>query len=105
MAQVLDALCRQARQHIHFPGREQIPQTKQDFYNMANFPNAIDCTHIPFIPPSHNEHVFRNRKHTHIPLMHRLWAIQNKSLQMLLQSTLVHVTTALFSEVAQSKER
>ena len=67
MAQVLDALCRWTCQHIHFPGREQIAQTKQDFNNMANFPTvigAIDCTDILLIPSSHNEHIFRNRKHT-----------------------------------------
>lgn len=68
LSQVLDALCRRMGQYIQFPQQEDLPVIKQDFYAIANFPHvigAIDCTHIPLIPPSHNEHLYRNRKHTH----------------------------------------
>ena len=107
MAQVLEALCRRTCQHIHFPGREPIPQTKQDLYNMSNFPNvigAIDCSLLIFHITHHTRSMFSETENTHIPLMHRFCAIQNKSLQILLQSTMVHVTKAVFSEIAQSRE-
>jgi len=55
-------------QFIHFPRNENdIKKTKQDFYNIANFPmviGAMDCTHVKIRSPGgDNAEAFRNRKH------------------------------------------
>lgn len=69
MWEVVPAIIRRVGRHIRFPQNQQdIQETKQDFYQVAGFPNvvgAIDCTHVPLVPPSETENVFRNRKHTH----------------------------------------
>ena len=69
LTQVLNALLRRTGQYIHFPTTDaKIRRIKEDFFHIANFPNiigAIDCTHIPILPPSINEHVYRNRKHAY----------------------------------------
>ncbi|KAJ8339582.1 hypothetical protein SKAU_G00363680 [Synaphobranchus kaupii] len=69
MWEVVPAIIRRVGRHIRFPQNQQdIQETKQDFYQVGGFPNvvgAIDCTHVPLVPPSETENVFRNRKHTH----------------------------------------
>ncbi|MGH0142313.1 UNVERIFIED_CONTAM: hypothetical protein FKN15_076123 [Acipenser sinensis] len=68
IAQVTAALANKANHYITFPTEDQLQHVKQQFYNIAGFPNilsAIDCTHIQLRPPSLTEAVFRNRKQTH----------------------------------------
>ena len=69
IAQVLNALLQRTSEYIHFPTTNaEITRIKQDFFDICNFPNVIgtiDCTHIPTVPPSLHEHVYRNRKHTY----------------------------------------
>ncbi|MGH0125524.1 UNVERIFIED_CONTAM: hypothetical protein FKN15_036258 [Acipenser sinensis] len=41
---------------------------KTNFYDISGFPNvlgAIESTHMLLTPPSHSEHLYRNRKHTY----------------------------------------
>lgn len=69
MWDVVPAILRRVARYIKFPqDRRKIEETKQEFFNVVGFPNvvgAIDCTHVPIVPPCENEHVFRNRKQTY----------------------------------------
>ncbi|XP_030055147.1 putative nuclease HARBI1 [Microcaecilia unicolor] len=63
---VLNALTARFRDYIRFPRSEvELQELKLQFFNIAGFPNvlgAIDCTHVPLVPPSKTESVYRNRK-------------------------------------------
>lgn len=65
----LRAMMRRVGQYIHFPqSREEIMETKMDFYAVAGFPNvigAVDATHVPITPPSDDEHVYLNREQSY----------------------------------------
>uniref|UniRef100_A0A8D0CQB1 Putative nuclease HARBI1 n=1 Tax=Sander lucioperca TaxID=283035 RepID=A0A8D0CQB1_SANLU len=69
IAPALNTLLQCTSQYIHFPTtNDEITRIKQDFFNIGNFPNVIgtiDCIHIPTVPPSLQEHIYRNRKHTY----------------------------------------
>lgn len=66
---VLDAILSFIPQYLHFPNTAQEQQeTRQGFYDIAGFPavlGAIDCTHVPLVPPADTAHHYRNRKYTH----------------------------------------
>ncbi|XP_069509073.1 putative nuclease HARBI1 [Ambystoma mexicanum] len=69
LKQVLSAIVKRAGNVIYFPKTKmEMSNMKEDFYNLAGFPNVIgvvDCTHIAIAPPSESEHIFRNSKMFH----------------------------------------
>ncbi|XP_068100249.1 putative nuclease HARBI1 [Hyperolius riggenbachi] len=69
LTQVVRAICSIAAQHIYMPKeRSEWNEVKSKFYRVAGMPNvlgAIDCTHVPLIPPKLKEHIYRNRKSYH----------------------------------------
>lgn len=69
LPEVLDALLKRTPQYIKFPtSEEEINRTQQEFLTIGNLPNVIglvDCTHVQLVPPASQEHIYRNRKHTH----------------------------------------
>lgn len=69
VSQFTAAMLKRTHQHISFPrSPEAIQTTQRDFFRIAGFPQvlgAIDCTHIPIIPPKDSEAAFRNRKSFH----------------------------------------
>jgi len=66
---VTNAIVRQMRRFINFPrNREETQQTKEDFHDVARFPQvlgAIDGTLIAISTPSEDEHLYVSRKGGH----------------------------------------
>ena len=69
IGRVTDAICRRSHRFIDFPrNRVSIQETKEDFHDMAHFPNvlgAIDGTLIPIVAPNEHEHLYVSRKGGH----------------------------------------
>ena len=71
MHRVSAALCARARQHIHFPNREQANTQKRAFAMMGRppgLPNVLGCvdgTQIQILAPTRNEHEYINRRGKH----------------------------------------
>lgn len=62
-------LASHCQRYVHFPRNEgEFVDTRQQFYNIAHFPDVtgcIDCTHVPIKSPGGEfAEVFRNRKRT-----------------------------------------
>ncbi|KAJ1092235.1 hypothetical protein NDU88_005347 [Pleurodeles waltl] len=70
LPKVLDAIISLTPRHISFPNTQQKQQeTKQGFYQINGFLHmlgAIGCTHVRIVPHAATEHLYRNRKHTHV---------------------------------------
>lgn len=66
VAEVTDALCSLAAEHIRFPATLRAANASAiAFSQIAQFPKVLGCidgTHVQIKPPKDQEHVFRNRK-------------------------------------------
>ena len=63
LGEFLDALGEQAIRYIFMP--RNTVQAMQQFHSIAEFPGAIDGTHVPIIAPPENEHLYVGRKGYH----------------------------------------
>jgi len=64
--EISTALCHSLQTWVKFPSIESIPEIKNQFYQIAQFPGVtmvMDCTHIPISGPGGEKAEFyRNRK-------------------------------------------
>ncbi|KAE9540774.1 hypothetical protein AGLY_004019 [Aphis glycines] len=64
--EISELLAKSAKKWIRFPSSHNLPDIKQHFYSVSQFPGvigAIDCTHISIKSPGgENTELYRNRK-------------------------------------------
>ena len=69
LTQFLNSITTKASRYIYMPrSREEVANTKHDFYQLAGFPGVIGCidgSHIPIVAPQEDEFIFINRKGFH----------------------------------------